>query len=92
MARLLKQISAECCAGVTTVCIFPTLAISHAYPHQTELCDSCSHTSASVSALLQAPRKFASGVAERMGYEDFVWFILCEEDKTTEPSLEYWFK
>ena len=27
-----------------------------------------------------------------MSYEDFVWFILSEEDKTTELSLEYWFK
>jgi hypothetical protein len=27
-----------------------------------------------------------------MGYEDFVWFILSEEDKSSEPSLEYWFK
>jgi hypothetical protein len=25
-----------------------------------------------------------------MGYEDFVWFILSEEDKSSEPSLEYW--
>lgn len=27
-----------------------------------------------------------------MSYEDFVWFMLCEEDKTTKRSLEYWFK
>eukprot|EP00246_Nothoceros_aenigmaticus_P005906 TRINITY_DN183_c0_g1_i2.p2 TRINITY_DN183_c0_g1~~TRINITY_DN183_c0_g1_i2.p2 ORF type:complete len:136 (-),score=28.22 TRINITY_DN183_c0_g1_i2:42-449(-) len=27
-----------------------------------------------------------------MGYEDFVWFILSEEDKSSEPSLEYWFR
>lgn len=27
-----------------------------------------------------------------MGYEDFVWFMLCEEDKTTLRALEYWFK
>jgi serine/threonine-protein phosphatase 2A regulatory subunit B'' len=26
-----------------------------------------------------------------MGYEDFVWFILSEEDKTSETSLEYWY-
>jgi len=25
-----------------------------------------------------------------MGYEDFVYFILSEEDKSSEPSLEYW--
>jgi hypothetical protein len=27
-----------------------------------------------------------------MGYEDFVWFILSEEDKTTDTALEYWFR
>ena len=26
-----------------------------------------------------------------MGYDDFVWFMLCEEDKTTKKSLDYWF-
>jgi len=25
-----------------------------------------------------------------MGYEDFVYFMLAEEDKSSEPSLEYW--
>lgn len=25
-----------------------------------------------------------------MCYEDFVYFILAEEDKSSEPSLEYW--
>jgi serine/threonine-protein phosphatase 2A regulatory subunit B'' len=27
-----------------------------------------------------------------MRYEDFVWFMLSEEDKTSTRSLEYWFK
>ncbi|PRP86431.1 hypothetical protein PROFUN_05350 [Planoprotostelium fungivorum] len=26
-----------------------------------------------------------------MGYRDFVWFLLSEEDKTTEASLRFWF-
>ena len=26
-----------------------------------------------------------------MSYEDFVWFMLSEEDKSTERSLQYWF-
>eukprot|EP00775_Hariotina_reticulata_P013808 gene13808-13929_t len=39
-----------------------------------------------------APRKFSSGVSGKMGYEDFVWFILSEEDKTTDTALEYWFR
>uniref|UniRef100_A0A7S0S199 EF-hand domain-containing protein n=1 Tax=Chlamydomonas leiostraca TaxID=1034604 RepID=A0A7S0S199_9CHLO len=40
----------------------------------------------------QVPRKFASRVPGKMSYEDFVWFILSEEDKTTDTALEYWFK
>ncbi|KAL8159663.1 hypothetical protein V2J09_001200 [Rumex salicifolius] len=40
----------------------------------------------------QVPRKFTSTVEGKMGYEDFVYFILAEEDKSSEPSLEYWFK
>lgn len=26
-----------------------------------------------------------------MGYEDFVYLMLSEEDKSSEPSLEYWY-
>lgn len=40
----------------------------------------------------EAPRKFSSGVPGKMGYEDFVWFILSEEDKTSETAMEYWFR
>ncbi|CAL9213628.1 unnamed protein product [Arabidopsis halleri] len=40
----------------------------------------------------QVPRKFMSKVEGKMSYEDFVYFILAEEDKSSEPSLEYWFK
>eukprot|EP00249_Psilotum_nudum_P014336 c24772_g2_i2 orf=649-2283(-) len=40
----------------------------------------------------QVPRKFSSKVPGKMDYEDFVFFILSEEDKSSEPSLEYWFK
>ncbi|KAJ4955477.1 hypothetical protein NE237_012260 [Protea cynaroides] len=40
----------------------------------------------------QVPRKFTSKVEGKMGYEDFVYFMLSEEDKSSEPSLEYWFK
>ncbi|KAI4378994.1 hypothetical protein MLD38_016404 [Melastoma candidum] len=40
----------------------------------------------------QVSRKFTSKVEGKMGYEDFVYFILAEEDKSSEPSLEYWFK
>ncbi|KAL9686641.1 hypothetical protein QQ045_031034 [Rhodiola kirilowii] len=40
----------------------------------------------------QVPRKFTCKVEGKMGYEDFVYFMLSEEDKSSEPSLEYWFK
>ena len=41
---------------------------------------------------LQAARPFASKTDGKMGYEDFVYFILSEEDKTNNISLDYWFK
>ncbi|KAK1355543.1 hypothetical protein POM88_048799 [Heracleum sosnowskyi] len=37
----------------------------------------------------QVPRKFTSSIEGKMGYEDFVYFMLAEEDKSSEPSLEY---
>jgi serine/threonine-protein phosphatase 2A regulatory subunit B'' len=37
------------------------------------------------------PRKFTSNVEGKMCYEDFVYFMLSEEDKSSEPSLEYWY-
>ncbi|XVF81015.1 hypothetical protein PTKIN_Ptkin15bG0122400 [Pterospermum kingtungense] len=40
----------------------------------------------------QAARTFTSEVEGKMSYEDFVYFMLSEEDKSSEPSLEYWFK
>ena len=41
---------------------------------------------------MQAGRQFSSGQAGLMGYEDFVWFILSEEDKASDTALEYWFR
>ena len=42
---------------------------------------------------MQAPRKFKAGTPPgKMCYEDFVWFILSEEDKTTDTALTYWFR
>jgi serine/threonine-protein phosphatase 2A regulatory subunit B'' len=40
----------------------------------------------------EIPRKFKSKVPGKMSYEDFIWFTLSEEDKTTDTSIEYWFK
>ena len=39
-----------------------------------------------------AARPLSSGRAGRMGYADFIWFILSEEDKTTNAALYYWFR
>lgn len=40
----------------------------------------------------QAGRRFRCQVPGRMGYEDFVWFLLSEEDKSTDTALAYWFR
>lgn len=40
----------------------------------------------------QVPRKFKSTVKDKMNYEDFVWFMLSEEDKSSPRSINYWFK
>ncbi|KAF6145618.1 hypothetical protein GIB67_037651 [Kingdonia uniflora] len=39
----------------------------------------------------QVPRKFRSNLEGKMNYEDFVNFMLSEEDKSSAPSLEYWY-
>ncbi|CAN0904720.1 Serine/threonine protein phosphatase 2A regulatory subunit B''beta [Linum grandiflorum] len=39
----------------------------------------------------QLARKFRSKVEGKMGYEDFVYFILSEEDKSSGPGIEFWF-
>ena len=40
----------------------------------------------------QAGRPFKSDVPGKMSYEDFVWFILSEENKNHPLALDYWFK
>jgi len=40
----------------------------------------------------QAPRKFSCTTPNRMGYRDFARFCLCEEDKTNDQSIDYWFR
>eukprot|EP00796_Vickermania_ingenoplastis_P011183 gene11183-7760_t len=39
-----------------------------------------------------AGRRVRCTVKNRIGYEDFVWFCLSEEDKSTPPAIRYWFK
>ncbi|OMJ92953.1 hypothetical protein SteCoe_4171 [Stentor coeruleus] len=40
----------------------------------------------------QVARKFSSQQKDKMAYDDFVWFMISEEDKTTKRSIDYWFK
>ena len=38
-----------------------------------------------------AGRPISCAIKNRMGYEDFVYFFLSEEDKTTDAAIRYWF-
>lgn len=44
-----------------------------------------------IDRVFAAGRKFSSGIPGKMGYEDFVWFILSDEDKSSQISLEFLF-
>jgi len=39
----------------------------------------------------EIPTKFTSAVPGKMGYEDFIHFLLCDQDRQTDRSVEYWF-
>jgi len=39
-----------------------------------------------------APRPLTSGQPDKMGYTDFIWLLLSEEDKTNPTSIRYWFR
>merc|ERR1719458_1026498 len=39
----------------------------------------------------EIPTKFTSAVPGKMGYEDFIRFLLCDQDRQTNRSMEYWF-
>jgi serine/threonine-protein phosphatase 2A regulatory subunit B'' len=40
----------------------------------------------------EVPRKLVAPEPGYMSYEDFCWFLLSEEDKSTPTALEYWFR
>lgn len=40
----------------------------------------------------EVPRKFQSGHPGRMCYEDFIYFLLCDQDRHSERALQYWFR
>eukprot|EP00929_Paragymnodinium_shiwhaense_P112470 TRINITY_DN80725_c0_g1_i1.p1 TRINITY_DN80725_c0_g1~~TRINITY_DN80725_c0_g1_i1.p1 ORF type:complete len:580 (+),score=95.67 TRINITY_DN80725_c0_g1_i1:142-1881(+) len=39
----------------------------------------------------EIPARFTSAVSGKMGYEDFIRFLLCDQDRQTDRSVEYWF-
>ncbi|CAI8003435.1 Serine/threonine-protein phosphatase 2A regulatory subunit B'' subunit beta, partial [Geodia barretti] len=39
-----------------------------------------------------APHRDKTVPAGKLSYKDFIWFLLSEEDKTTQRSIEYWFR
>lgn len=40
----------------------------------------------------EIPTKFTSAVKGKMGYDDFIRFLLCDQDRQTSRSVEYWFQ
>ena len=40
----------------------------------------------------EIPRKFISEEKYMMSYEDFIYYMISEEDKTSPTSIKYWFK
>ncbi len=41
---------------------------------------------------MQIKRSSSSTEEGKMDYKDFVWFVLSEEDKGNDISLDYWFR
>jgi Ca2+-binding EF-hand superfamily protein len=39
-----------------------------------------------------AGRRLTCGTRNKMNYDDFVWFCLSEEDKSSPRSIRYWFR
>ncbi|KAH7826815.1 putative calcium ion binding protein [Monocercomonoides exilis] len=53
---------------------------------------SLTHTTIDRIINQQAPRRLKSPVPGKMCFEDFIWFLLSEEDKTTDTAVAYWFR
>lgn len=39
----------------------------------------------------EVPTKFTCRTPGKMNYQDFVYFLLAEENKAAEASIEYWY-
>ena len=48
-------------------------------------------TSVKASSAEKKEEKKESEKKDGMGYDDFVCFLLAEEDKQSAPALQYWF-
>eukprot|EP01018_Ginkgo_biloba_P009965 Gb_34339 [translate_table: standard] len=77
-----------CYVTMTYLCGGCSIAVEHELFCRVQALRS-SFLSLAVLNVWQIPRKFTSKVEGKMGYEDFVYFMLSEEDKSCEPSLEY---
>jgi len=40
----------------------------------------------------QIVTRFTSAVPGKMGYDDFIRFLLCDQDRATDRAIEYWFR
>lgn len=40
----------------------------------------------------QISTRFTSAVPGKMGYDDFIRFLLCDQDRATDRAIEYWFR
>jgi len=67
--------------------------------HVNESCHACSSVESHISMFSVTRRIFSgacrplsSGVAEKLGYHDFIWLLLSEEDKTSDTAINYWFR
>jgi len=39
-----------------------------------------------------ACKPLSSGTPDKLGYQDFIWLLLSEEDKHSETAIRYWFR
>ena len=42
--------------------------------------------------MAQVPRRFRGNTENKMGFEDFIVFMISEEDKSSDVAKEYWFR
>jgi len=40
----------------------------------------------------EVPMRFSSANQGKMGYEDFIWFLMMDEDKSSDRAIDFWFR